>query len=41
MGMHMWARGAHQLLASDWSKVYVVPAASDSFGFTPAQPVTS
>ena len=41
MGMHMWARGAHQLLAADWSKVYVVPAASDSFGFTPAQPVIS
>ena len=35
------ARGVHQLLASDWSKVYVVPAASDSFGLTPVQPVIS
>ena len=32
-------RVAHQLLACDWSKVYVVPAAIDSLGFTPSQPV--
>ena len=32
---------AHQLEASLWSKVYVVPAVSVSFGLTPVQPVTS
>ena len=34
-------RVAHQLLASDWSKVYSVPAASESLGLTPGQPVIS
>eukprot|EP00964_Phaeocystis_antarctica_P060090 scaffold35799_cov80-Phaeocystis_antarctica.AAC.2 len=34
-------RVAHQLLACDWSKVYVAPAESVSVGLTPAQPVIS